>query len=271
MIIRLIEKINIPQKTAVIIHTLMGQSFPAFVEYASKYAHRKYDGIIFETPSALADWRGQTHLTKEPATIEWINQFKPNDVFFDIGANIGVYSLYASIHKQARVFAFEPSPFNFSTLCRNVILNNISDYLSPFCVALSNKTVIDHLHMSSVQSGAAHTGFQKAVNEFGGALQTVHAQATLGFTLDDFIRIFKTPVPNHIKIDVDGAEPYVLAGMAKTLENPVLTSILIELPARDNNNLPPLLFDIISHGFRIQREDHPDGDTRLTNYILSRG
>lgn len=271
MISRILHKVNLPYRTALMAQKFMGQMYPAFVGYVNASAQKKYQDIIFETPSALADWRGKTHLTKEPATIDWINQFKPGDVFFDIGANIGVYSLYAAIHRQVRVFAFEPSPFNFSTLCRNVVLNNLSDRLSVFCMALSNKTVIDHLHMSSVQAGAAHTGFQKAVNEFGGALKTVHAQATLGFTMDDFIRIFKTPVPNHVKIDVDGAEPYVLAGMLETLANPSLRSILIELPARDENSLPVLLSDIISYGFIVQREDHPDGDTRLTNYILTRG
>lgn len=52
--------------------------------------------IQFFCPGTLPIYRAQTLLTKEPDTIEWIDTFQKDDVLWDIGANVGVYSLYAA-------------------------------------------------------------------------------------------------------------------------------------------------------------------------------
>ncbi len=270
MIKRILNKIDISMKGARFAHLVFGKSYPAFAENVSILARQKFGGIVFDTPSPLAQWRGRTHLTKEPGTIAWINGFDNGDIFYDIGANIGVYSLYAAVEKNAKVYSFEPSPFNFATLSRNIVLNNLSENIHAFCAALSDKTVLDCLHMSSIQAGAAHTGFQTALNEFGLPLNAVHAQATLGFRMDDFISLFGAPNPHYIKIDVDGAEKLVISGATITLQHKNLKSILIELPARSEGKFPPVLDTIMACGFELAHEDHPDGDTRLSNYILKR-
>lgn len=270
MIKRVLNRLNIVSCVTGAAKFVFGDSFSAFAEAAHNQATKKVEDIVFDTSSTLALWRAQTHLSKEPGTIDWIKDFGPDDVLFDIGANIGVYTLYAAKCRGIKVYAFEPSPFNYATLCRNLVLNQLSDRVSAFCLALSNKTVIDDLHISSLQVGAAHTGFQNPVNEFGGALNAVHKQATLGFRLDDFIKMFDIPVPQHIKIDVDGAESLVVSGMENTLLDPELKSILIELPARKGDELPEVLSAVLRAGFVIKKEEHPDGDTRLCNYILVR-
>ena len=116
MIKRILNKINFPVNGARFTRIAFGRSYPAFAENVSRLAREKFDGLVFDTPSPLAQWRGRTHLTKEPETIAWIDGFNEGDVFYDIGANIGVYSLYAAFKKKTQVFAFEPSPFNFATL-----------------------------------------------------------------------------------------------------------------------------------------------------------
>ena len=52
------------------------------------------------TPTYLTNYRHRTFFSKEPETIEWIDKFEDNSVFYDIGSNIGIYSLYASISKN---------------------------------------------------------------------------------------------------------------------------------------------------------------------------
>ncbi len=270
MIKRIANRLNPAARIAALSHLALGDAFPGFVESFHQRAFKSYEGIIFDVSSTLAHWRAKTHLSKEPGTIKWINSFNAGDILFDVGANIGVYSLYAARHKGVKVYSFEPSPFNFSTLCRNVALNDLSDQVMPFCLALSDNTVLDNLHISSMQVGAAHTGFKDPVNEFGKPLNPVHKQATLGFRMDDFIKIFGAPVPQHIKIDVDGAEALVVSGMSEVLGNAALKSILIELPARSNGSVPEVLSRILAAGFEIAQEEHPDGDVRLSNYILKR-
>ena len=66
-------------------------------------------------------YRLKTILTKEPETIEWINCFDNDRILFDVGANIGVISLYSLIkHPNVQVFAFEPEPENFIRLVDNL-------------------------------------------------------------------------------------------------------------------------------------------------------
>lgn len=231
----------------------------------------KIENIVFATPSKLCSWRAETLFKKEPSTIAWIDGFDPQDTFWDIGANVGIYSIYAAVRKDVKVFAFEPSPFNFYVLSKNIYLNNMSSRISPFCIAFTENTQTNYLNFTSINEGAAHTSFQNVLNEFGESFLPIYSQSTLGFSVDDFLNLFKVALPTHLKIDVDGAEKFVIAGAKETLSNPHLKSLLIEM----NTNLTSdekIIFDkIMSAGFSLEGSDHPDGDIRLSNYIFRRG
>ena len=67
--------------------------------------------LKFYCPNGITYWRAKTLLKKEPETIEWIDSFKKDDVFWDVGANVGTYSLYAGM-KGIKTLAFEPSAGN---------------------------------------------------------------------------------------------------------------------------------------------------------------
>ena len=78
-------------------------------------------------------WRAETYETKEPDTIEWIDSFfREGDVIYDIGANIGQYSLYAAkkLKGNCRILAFEPEALNYSKLNKNIVLNNLTDSIT---------------------------------------------------------------------------------------------------------------------------------------------
>ena len=55
------------------------------------------DEILMYMPFLTLIWRADTVLTKELDTIGWIDEFDEGSVFWDIGANVGVYSLYAGV------------------------------------------------------------------------------------------------------------------------------------------------------------------------------
>src|SRR5688572_2023380 len=95
-------------------------------EYEKIIPNAKVDGLTFLTPNSHCAWRVQTLYTKEPDTIAWINRMKPGDVLFDVGANMGQYSLLAA-QRGVRVHAFEPEAQNFALLVRNIIVNNLTD------------------------------------------------------------------------------------------------------------------------------------------------
>jgi FkbM family methyltransferase len=166
---------------------------------------------------------------KEPFTIEWIHAcIRAGDILYDIGANVGAYSLVAA--KQpgggARVFAFEASYPNVASLYANIALNDAADRITPMPVALAGRTAMSVFHLRDPQPGGArHVLDVGASNEDPGG----SPQPVMMFRLDDLVESFGLPQPNHIKLDVDGGELDVLQGAARTLASPSLRSLLIEV------------------------------------------
>jgi len=191
----------------------------------------RHGSINFFCFGEIPLWRAETLLTKEPETIEWIDSFKEGEVLWDIGANIGCYSLYAA-KKGISVFSFEPSAANFFLLQKNIEINQLDKKIQAFCLAFSDVSETGYLNMSSIQMGGAINTFGEATEKFEFMEDTCNVkfqQGILGFSIDEFIRYFKVPVPNHIKIDVDGIEEKIICGAKKTLLDKNVKSILIEL------------------------------------------
>lgn len=185
--------------------------------------------IRFYCIGSIPLWRAQTLLTKEPETIEWIDRFEKNEVFYDVGANIGVYTLYAAINRQTRVLAFEPAAANYFLLNRNIELNNVADKISAYCLAFNDQDAISEMHMRNTDFGSALSSFGEPIDDKGRGYTPQFKQGALGFSIDSFIETFKPPFPNHLKVDVDGLEGKIIEGARKTLANERLKSLSIEL------------------------------------------
>ena len=187
--------------------------------------------IRFYAPSTLLLSRAESVLTKEADMIRWIDGFEDGAVFWDIGANVGVFSLYAGIRRRASVLSFEPSAANFYALSRNIQLNGLCDNITAYCIALSDRTELGVLNMASPSMGAALSQFGQPGDgsryRDEGAQVTVHGM--VGFSIDDFIARFNPPFPNFLKMDVDGLEVPILEGARATLRDPRIKSLIVEL------------------------------------------
>ena len=95
--------------------------------------------LLFYVPNEINRFRVNTFFTKEPETLVWINGFKENATFFDIGANIGLYSCYAAKKLKCNTFAFEPSFFNLELLSKNIFVNNLSSLIKIVPISLSSE------------------------------------------------------------------------------------------------------------------------------------
>ena len=115
----------------------------------------------FCIPNRINYYRAQTFATKEPDTINWIKTFKEGSVFWDVGANIGIYSCFAS--KERKTYAFEPSTFNLDILSKNIFNNNLSDKIIIVPISLSDKTKISDFNMSKILAGGLNQLFQKNI------------------------------------------------------------------------------------------------------------
>ena len=117
--------------------------FYSFFDFANNFtikieiAKNKY--ITFHVFDKQTRVRAQTSLDKEKDTIEWIKTFEDNALFLDVGAHMGIFSLYSAKLKNANVVAIEPSLVNLSTLIKNILLNDLSDKIVVSSVGVSNK------------------------------------------------------------------------------------------------------------------------------------
>lgn len=188
-----------------------------------------YNGKIysFYTPNRLNFFRAQTFLTKEPETIEWIKNFKNNSVFWDIGANVGLYSCFASKEKGVTTYAFEPSFFNVEILTKNIFLNKLTDKIIIIPFSLTDKLKVSDFNMSNINEGGSMSTFSENYTHTGKLFSTSFKYKTLGLNGDLLIDQLNLETPNYIKIDVDGIEHLILKGFDKVFKS--VNSILIEV------------------------------------------
>lgn len=211
--------------------------------------------IDFFCQGKIPEWRARTLLTKEPETIEWINTFSDDDVFWDVGANVGVYTLYAAL-RNITVMSFEPSPGNYYLLNRNIQINKMDSRISALCIAFNDNTRLDSLYMSNTDLGGALSSFAEPVDWKGSRFAASFKQAMIGFSVDDFVQQFKPLFPNHIKIDVDGIENKIIKGAEKTLSDERVKTILLELDSSREEYCREVAECIERAGMKFIKKEH---------------
>lgn len=155
--------------------------------------------------------------------------FLPEQVLVDVGANVGMYSIWAATTRGVRVFAFEPEAQNYAVLNRNIALNCRGAKVTAYCVALSDTAGYSELHLSSLQIGGSCHSLGDRVDFRHEPMKPAFSQGCVAGRLDDLVAAGVVPVPDHLKIDVDGFEPKVIEGAARTLREPRVKSLLIEI------------------------------------------
>lgn len=188
-----------------------------------------HGGLVlkFTAPNSLCDWRAQTFSTKEPETLEWIDSIPENSVLWDVGANIGLYSVYAAKKRNCRIWAFEPSVFNLELLARNISVNGLSKQVCIVPIALSDRLGFSQMRMTTTEWGGALSTFGQEFGWDGKAIRQVFEFQTIGLSMEDAVQQLKIPQPDYIKMDVDGLEHFILKGGLSVLAS--VKHVLIEV------------------------------------------
>ena len=183
--------------------------------------------LKFYIPNRLSYYRIETFSTKEPETLNWIDKFEKKTTFWDVGANIGLYSCYAAKNKECKVYAFEPSIFNLEWLGKNIFLNKLVEKIVVIPNPLTDIISQNTLNFSSAEWGGALTTFGQSYGHDGKDLKKVFEFSTLGISMNDAKNLLKISQPDYIKIDVDGIEYLIIKGGEKVLLN--TKELLIEV------------------------------------------
>lgn len=215
-------------------------------EYEKTIPNAKVDDLTFLTPNSHCAWRVQTLFTKEPDTIAWLKKMQPGETLYDIGANMGQYSMLAA-KAGVNVHAFEPESQNFALLIRNIAINHgvLGGRLVAWPLALSDHISIDILHLSSMIAGGSCHAFGKPLNFHGEQKTFPYQQGSVSTTLDHFSAKYSRP--DYIKIDVDGFEHLVVKGGLATFAK--TKSILIEINTSYAEHMEYILPKMAELGF----------------------
>lgn len=182
--------------------------------------------------SEIEIWRAADFWTKEPETIAWIDSFEPNSVFWDIGANIGVFSLYAA-SLGLNVYAFEPDMKNVSRLNDNTWQNTDLAFVLPektFKYAISDFNGKSTFYVQKLGAGSSGGQIGEAKSENGQPFEPKESYEVETYKIDTLAE--RLDFPSYIKIDVDGQEVQILKGGYQTLGKPEVRGVLVEI----NNN-----------------------------------
>ncbi len=165
---------------------------------------------------------------KEPWTVEWLeHHVRAGHVLYDVGANVGVFSLIGALQCGATVVAFEPGFANYARLCENIHLNGCGTQIIALPFLLADHAGLRMFEYRSISPGQSRHVMHDQVA--GCTVRPGHyAQPTAALTLDEAVSLLGLPVPHHIKLDVDGAEAAVLDGALATLRGPQLQSVMVE-------------------------------------------
>ena len=239
--------------------------------YKSIKIHEKK--IKFFIPNHLTEWRVDTLFTKEPETIAWIDKFK-NDkkiIFWDIGSNIGLYSVYAALtHRECSVISFEPSSNNLRVLTRNISINNLENSIKVFTNPLTDKgkkfLMMQH---NEFNEGGALNSFGENYNFEGKKQSYPMNYQLLGFSMRDILDNKFLEIPDYIKIDVDGIEHLILEGANKHLRNKKIKSLSIEINENFTEQYNKVIQIMNRHNFKVLHKKHNEQMFKNTKYDKS--
>jgi FkbM family methyltransferase len=175
---------------------------------------------------------------------------RPATVVFDIGANVGIYTLLFAdrVGPAGRVVAFEPAPRNVAYLRKHLALNSVS-----------NVEIVD----AAVSDAVGSSSFDDTADSCAGRLESTGALRVRTTTIDHFVQGSGLH-PSLIKIDVEGAEGDVLHGALKTL-NELRPTILI---ATHSHAVKRTCTDIlVAYGYDIQQLENGGSATESDELI----
>jgi FkbM family methyltransferase len=217
--------------------------YPWDLSRALHFIHRNFD---------TADFRAISQLVQ------------PGDIAFDIGANVGEYSVMLSRRcgTSGRVWAFEPVPDTYWRLRETLALNRCGN-VTPVQAAVGEKAGVVRMNLFEPQYSAWNTlGMPEMVTPQGNRVSPAKSVDVPSCTLDEFCRSEKIEKINFLKVDVEGFEKAVFQGAAELLRERRVGSLCFEIsqaPLKGARATSRSIFEALeAFGYQAYRFDDAD-------------
>jgi FkbM family methyltransferase len=182
---------------------------------------------------------------KEPDTVRWLrSELREGDVFYDIGANVGSYTIPAAraVGESGCVYAFEPHAANVASLLRNLTLNGVAHRVRVLSCALHETAGFFDFNYSDLSQGSAMSQLGSVRDPFGHDIIPVASELKFSTTVDDLVERGLIKPASLVKIDVDGNELLVLRGMKELVSGDRRPrGIQVEVNVAERAELPAFL------------------------------
>ncbi len=197
--------------------------------------------LTFVGSDPLEQYRAKTLLTKETGTIQWLQEnVHQGDIVWDIGANIGCYTLLAAqlVGERGKVYAFEPHIPNATSLLQNVQANGLTSRVVLVTCALDgfDGSTFRRFNYASLRPGSSGSQLGHTRGQDGQSFEAIATEMKAAFTMPALVSA-GLQAPDLVKIDVDGNELAILCGMASLQTYWRPRSIQVEVQPNDVDGL----------------------------------
>ena len=185
-------------------------------------------------------------------------------MFYDIGSNVGVYSLIAAQEKRTETISFEIDTINSSIQHRNIYMNELQNRILLLTTGLSDRSSIRNIYYKTISEGDA----LHSIDEISPAVDKSNRKSTIRgqvmtFKLDELVELTGLKPPQYIKMDVDGAEAKILKGMPNMLRS--AESAMIEV---DDKSYPEISKIMAEAGYIYEAEYPVHGNSADCRNVL---
>jgi FkbM family methyltransferase len=203
--------------------------------------------------------RAVTLLQKEEGTIRWLRDtLRPGDTFCDIGANVGLYSVFSGnlVGETGHILSFEPHAANALSLMQNMALNGLSSRAKVISAALGDRNGFFDFNIIEATAGSAMSQLDRTLDGHERPFVPVLREFKAAFTLDHLVAEGIVPTPDVVKVDVDGNELLVMAGMRNVLGSAKRPrSVQVEVSPHYAEDLDAFMDGL---GYRAQKRHRTD-------------
>lgn len=217
--------------------------------------------VVHATPEAERR-RHRDSYPVESATAEWMaRHVQPGDVFYDIGAGIGAYTILGAARRGAMVVAIEPGFAAFKALCDNIRLNGCHGNVVPLPVALGERAGLLELHYTHAPGDERHTLLAREWRPRRESSDDRYTQPVCAEPLEDLVTRNRLPRPNVVRLATRRGAAAVLSGAGEMFASPDLRAVLISVA--DDAQGEALLPRLAAFGFAGGRIETPGGRVLL--------